>query len=142
MQWRQTTSLQRPHTQQHKNSMKSAEDRTNYDDLLGNWESHGDTRLQLLLAAPINRAVRLERTVNVTMNIFHKPVKLEGGRVDYCGTQFYLVSWTLTRHQNGVNHPSTTTYLVHWSIGYVMIWGPVGSVGRGGGETKMKGSHT
>ena len=71
----------------------SADDRTNYDHLLGNWESHRKTRLQLLLAEPINR------TVNVTINIFHKPVKLEGGRVDWCeGTQFYLVSWTLTRH--------------------------------------------
>ena len=54
----------------------NADDRTNYDHLLGNWESHRETTLQLLLAEPINR------TVNVTINIFHKPVKLEGGRVD------------------------------------------------------------
>ena len=54
----------------------SADDKTNYDHLLGNWESHRETTLQLLLAEPINR------TVNVTINIFHKPVKLEGGRVD------------------------------------------------------------
>ena len=54
----------------------SADDKTNYDHLLGNWESHRATTLQLLLAGPINR------TVNVTINIFHKPVKLEGGRVD------------------------------------------------------------
>ena len=60
----------------------STDDRTNYDDLLGNRESHRGTRLQLLLAAPVNRGVRLGKTVNVTMNIFHKPVKLEGGRVD------------------------------------------------------------
>ena len=76
-----------------KKKKTSADDRINYDHLLGNWESHKATRLQLLLAEPINR------TVNVTINIFHKPVKLEGGRVDWCeGTQFYLVSWTLTRH--------------------------------------------
>ena len=54
----------------------SADDRTNYDHLLGNWESYRETTLQRLLAEPINR------TVNVTINIFHKPVKLEGGRVD------------------------------------------------------------
>ena len=48
----------------------SADDRTNYDHLLGNWECHRATMLQLILAEPINR------TVNVTMNIFHKPVKL------------------------------------------------------------------
>ena len=44
----------------------------------------------------------------------------------------------MTRHllatKNGVNHPSTTTYLVHWSIGYVMIWGPVGLKGGEGNQ--------
>ena len=72
----------RKENQRQSKKKHSIDDRTNYDDLLGNRESHRGTRLQLLLAAPVNRGVRLGKTVNVTMNIFHKPVKLEGGRVD------------------------------------------------------------
>ena len=60
----------KPEAVQKEKKKTSADDRTNYDHLLGNWESHRATRLQLLLAEPINR------TVNVTMNIFQKPVKL------------------------------------------------------------------